>query len=75
MERQLPSPDDLDDRGVGDGLKLITIPAAAKRLGLSRSKLYGLIAGGELPTVRIGRARRIALTDLRVFIARRRTLG
>ncbi|MFN2557782.1 MAG: helix-turn-helix domain-containing protein [Nitriliruptorales bacterium] len=75
MERQLLSPDEPNDRRVADGLKLITIPAAAKRLALSRSKLYELIADGELPTVRIGRARRIAHTDLRVFVARRRILG
>ncbi len=74
MERRLLSPDELDRRGKADGLTLITIPAAAKRLGLSRSKLYELIADGELPTVHIGRARRIALNDLRVFVAQRRTV-
>lgn len=55
-----------------DDLRLITIAAAADRLDLSRSKLYELIAEGELPTVRIGRARRIALADLRAFVDRHR---
>lgn len=55
-----------------DDLRLITIAAAAERLELSRSKLYELIADGEVPTVRIGRARRIALADLRAFVARHR---
>ena len=73
--------------GVGDGLerpaageldqrpavRLVTITTAADWLGLSRSKLYELLAVGELPTVRIGRSRRIAVTDLEAFIDRRRT--
>jgi excisionase family DNA binding protein len=55
-----------------DDLRLITIPAAAERLDLSRSKVYLLIADGDLPTVRIGRARRICLADLRAFVERHR---
>lgn len=55
-----------------DDLRLITIDAAAERLGLSRSKVYLLIADGELPTIHIGRARRIALSDLRAFVERHR---
>lgn len=58
---------------VTDELRLITIAEAADRLDLSRSKLYLLIADGELPTVRIGRARRISLADLRAFVERHRT--
>lgn len=73
MDRHLLPPGERDDRSLTDGLRLITIPVAADRLGLSRSKVYELIAGGELPTVRIGRARRIALQDLEVFVASRRT--
>ena len=54
-------------------VRLVTIATAADWLGLSRSKLYELLAAGELPTVRIGRSRRIAVTDLEAFIDRRRT--
>jgi len=54
-------------------VRLVTITTAADWLGLSRSKLYELLAAGELPTVRIGRSRRIAVTDLEAFIDRRRT--
>ena len=68
----LLAPDEPVGREIADGPDLITIPVAAARLGLSRSKLYELIADGELPTVRIGRARRIAVDDLRSFIAQRR---
>ncbi|TVP62694.1 MAG: DNA-binding protein [Nitriliruptor sp.] len=54
-------------------VRLVTITTAAGWLGLSRSKLYELLAAGELPTVRIGRSRRIAVTDLEAFVDRRRT--
>jgi len=73
--------------GVGDGwerpavgefdqrpaVRLVTITTATDWLGVSRSKLYELLAAGELPTVRIGRSRRIAVADLEAFIERRRT--
>ena len=54
---------------------LVTLPAAARLLGVSRSKLYELVAAGELPTVRIGRSRRIAVADLEQFVRRCRTMG
>lgn len=48
--------------------RLITTVQAAEIIGLSRSKLYELLASRELPSVRIGRARRIDLQDLERFI-------
>ncbi len=59
----------------GDQVRLVTIPAAAQLLGVSRSKLYELLGDGELPTVRIGRLRRIAIADLEAFVRRCRDLG
>ena len=56
-------------------VRLVTIPVAAQLLGVSRSKLYELLAQGELPTVRIGRSRRIAIADLEVFVHRCRDAG
>jgi excisionase family DNA binding protein len=53
---------------------LVTLPAAAHLLGVSRSKLYELVAAGELPTVRIGRSRRVAVADLEEFVRRCRTV-
>jgi excisionase family DNA binding protein len=44
--------------------QLLTIVDAARLLGISRSKLYELLADGELPSVRIGRTRRIAASAL-----------
>lgn len=52
--------------------RLITIVEAAEIVGLSRSKLYELLASRELPSVRIGRSRRIDLADLERFIERHR---
>ena len=44
---------------------LLTIPQAAQRLGLSRAKLYTLIAQeGGPPVVRFGRAVRISVASL-----------
>ena len=38
---------------------LLTIDLAAQELSLSRSKVYELLAAGEIRSVRIGRSRRI----------------
>ena len=56
-------------------VRLVTIPVAAQLLGVSRSKLYELLGEGALPTVRIGRSRRIAIADLEAFVGRCRDLG
>lgn len=59
----------------GNHVRLVTIPAAAQLLDLSRSNLYELLGEGALPTVRIGRSRRIAIADLEAFVGRCRDLG
>jgi excisionase family DNA binding protein len=53
----------------GSVVKLLTVVEAARELGISRSKLYELLADGELPSVRIGRTRRIAVAALEAFVA------
>lgn len=55
-----------------DDLRLITIADAADRLSLCRSKVYELIAEQKLPTVKIGRSRRVTMEDLRTFVAQHR---
>ncbi len=52
------------------GEMLITVPEAARRLAISRSYLYQYLQRGKLPSVRIGRARRIRVTDLEGFVER-----
>ena len=47
---------------------LVTVEEAAQRLAVSRSYLYLLLRRGVLPSVTIGRARRVAVADLEVFV-------
>jgi excisionase family DNA binding protein len=49
---------------------LIKIPDAAAQLGVSRAKLYELIATGALPAVKVDGCRRIRTQDLYDFVAR-----
>ena len=43
---------------------LLRIPEVAETLGIGRTKIYEMIATGELPTVRVGRAVRISISTL-----------
>jgi excisionase family DNA binding protein len=53
----------------GTVVQLLTVIEAARLLGISRSKLYELLADGELPSVRIGRTRRISVIAIDEFVA------
>jgi len=44
---------------------------AARRLGIGRSKLFELLAAGELPVVRIGHCTRIPAADLARWVEAR----
>ncbi len=46
--------------------------AAAAQLGIGRSKLFELIAAGEIETVQIGRSRRVPAESLTAYVARLR---
>ena len=52
--------------------RLISVVEAAEIMGLSRSMVYELLAEGRLPSIRIGRTRRIDVADLDAFIDRHR---
>jgi excisionase family DNA binding protein len=47
---------------------LLTITEACQILAISRSKFYDLLNSGHLPSVHIGRSRRIRMTDLEEFV-------
>jgi excisionase family DNA binding protein len=49
---------------------LLTVREAQDVLSLGRSKLYELIASGELPVVRIGRAVRLPARALEAWVAK-----
>jgi excisionase family DNA binding protein len=42
---------------------------AAEAIGVSRSKIYELLASGDLPSVRIGASVRVPVEALRAWIA------
>ena len=52
-----------------DTVRLLTVIEVADHLCLSRSKVYELLADGSLPSVRIGRTRRITMSSLADFIS------
>jgi len=49
--------------------ELLTVPEVMARLRLGRSKVYDLIRSRRLPSVTIGRSRRIPASALREFIS------
>ena len=54
--------------------KLLLRPIeAAEAIGIGRSKVYELLAAGELPSIRIGSSLRVPLDKLREWIERKGT--
>ena len=48
---------------------LLKVPQVAERLGMSRAKVYELMASGSLRSVRVDGCRRIRTDDLVAFVA------
>ncbi|NNN08970.1 MAG: helix-turn-helix domain-containing protein [Acidimicrobiaceae bacterium] len=48
---------------------LLTVPEAGQALAISRSKVYELLESGSMPSVYIGRSRRIRVSDVEAFVA------
>ncbi len=56
--------------------KLLVRPSeAAEMLGLGRSKVYAMLASGELPSVRIGKSVRVPTEALRLWVQERVNAG
>jgi excisionase family DNA binding protein len=53
-----------------DGKLLLTVEEVANLTSLGRSTVYELIARGEIPSITIGRSRRIPVEALRAWIRR-----
>jgi excisionase family DNA binding protein len=49
---------------------LVTIEEAASMLGIGRTNTYGLVMGGQIQSVKIGRRRLVVASGLQVFIDR-----
>jgi excisionase family DNA binding protein len=47
---------------------LLKVPGVAGSLGISRAKVYELIAGGALTSIKIDGCRRVRATDLRAYV-------
>ena len=50
--------------------KLVTVAEASVLMGISRSLLYSLVMRGEVPSIKIGRARRIPVSVIDEWIAK-----
>ncbi len=50
--------------------KLISIPKAADLLGLTKKTLYAWTYQGKLPAYKVGRTKRVKLSDLEKLITR-----
>ena len=53
-----------------DGALLLKVPDAARLLNISRDHCYELVARGEIPHIRLGRAIRVPRVGLEQWIAR-----
>lgn len=49
---------------------MLTVEQAAERLAVSRSHVYGMLRDGKLRGVKLGRARRIAASEIDALIER-----
>ena len=52
-------------------LVALTIEEAARRLGVGRTTMYALVAAGDVPSVTIGRLRRVPAQALNDYVAAR----
>jgi excisionase family DNA binding protein len=57
---------------VSDGRLLLSLDQAAAALSLSRRTVQTLIYSAELPSVKVGRSRRVAVADLHAYVDRLR---
>jgi excisionase family DNA binding protein len=51
---------------------LLTVTEAAERLGIGRSHVYIFVMRGELPSVKLGRSRRVPVDALADFVEKLR---
>ncbi len=56
---------------MSDDKDLLTPEEVARRCSLGRTTIYELMNNGELPSIKIGRARRIPATAVTALIARK----
>ena len=64
----MTEPGDYSQRLLARPELLVTVEDAADRLAVSRSFLYQILRRGLLPSVTIGRSRRVLVSDLETFV-------
>jgi len=52
-----------------DDVILLTVEGTARRLGMSRGAIYPLILSGDIPSIKIGKSRRIPIAQLDAWVA------
>ena len=65
----------IESAGGTDAPLLHPVEVAARRIGIGRTKMYGLISDGSILTVQIGSRRLVAEADLQDFVNRLRSGG
>lgn len=56
-------------KGALDGALVVTVPRAARILDVSRAQMYNLMTRGQLRWIKLGRSRRIEISELERLIA------
>ncbi len=69
MERVIRSGEGVPEPTMGRGSLLVTVEEAAAMCSLGRAKFYQLVMAGEVPSITIGRSRRIPMEGLRRWVA------
>lgn len=49
----------------------LTVAEAARRIGISRTKMYEYVSSGEIPSAKVGRLRRVPAEAVNEFLLRR----
>ena len=57
---------------VPEGVLLLRVEDAARRLGIARTLMFRLIKDGEVESVRVGRLRRVPVASLGEYVDRLR---
>jgi excisionase family DNA binding protein len=63
------------DMGAPDGLLLVDVLEAARRIGIGRSELYVLLRSNRVRSVKIGRRRLVPVAELNRFVASLLSVG
>ncbi len=58
----------MDTGDKGEGQAVLTAEQTSRRLGISRGLMYKMIASGEMPSIKMGRLRRVPVAQLEMWL-------